>query len=92
MFPTFFKHKMREVRSFLRIMKGKATGNDEERKRGVDDALRAMKDEKDVYLKEKNEARKSVDSDVKIRSGEQQADPRAKENRESGGQQDISAI
>ena len=63
MFPTFFKNKMREVGSFLRIMKGKATGDDSERIKGVDQALDAMKDEKKVYLKEKEEAKRGVESD-----------------------------
>lgn len=63
MFPKFFKHKMREVGSFLKIMKGKATGNDQERIKGVDGALNAMKDEKTVYKKEKAEAKRGIDSD-----------------------------
>lgn len=91
MFPTFFKHKMREVKSFLRIMKGKVTGNDQERQRGVDEALNAMNDERRVYENEKREAKKGVDSDVKVRNGgTPKADPRDKPIRESG--QDISAI
>jgi len=77
MFPEFFKNKMREVGSFLKIMRGKATGNDQKRQEGVDDALNAMRDEKQVYLNEKREAQRGVDSDKVIR--------------ESGGQ-DISAI
>lgn len=85
MFPTFFKHKMREVGSFLRIMKGKLTGNDLERAKGVDQALSAMKDEKRVYEKEKAEAGQGVDSDIPVRKGQE------KVLRESGGQ-DISAI
>lgn len=56
MFPTFFIHKMREVKSFLQIMRGKATGNNEDRIKGVDKALNAMKDEKRVYLNEKRQA------------------------------------
>ena len=85
MFPTFFKHKMREVGSFLRIMKGKVTRDDKERAKGVDEALNAMKDEKKVYEKEKAEALRGVDSDLN------KNDPRDKVLRESGGQ-DISAI
>ncbi len=42
MFPEFFVNKAKEVMSFLHIMKGKATGNPEDRKQGVDEALRAM--------------------------------------------------
>lgn len=92
MFPTFFKHKMREVGSFLRIMKGKVTGNDAERAKGVDEALNAMKDEKRVYLNEKEEAKKGVDSDLNARfKKDHPADQRDKIIRESGGQ-DISAI
>lgn len=85
MFPTFFKHKMREVGSFLRIMKGKVTGNPEERKKGVDQALNAMKDERQVYENEKAEAERGVDSDIPLKKGQE------KVLRESGGQ-DISAI
>lgn len=56
MSPKFFFHKMREVASFLKIMRGKVTGNQKDRVEGVDDALNAMKDEKKVYLDEKREA------------------------------------
>lgn len=94
MFPTFFKHKMREVRSFLKIMRGKATGNDEVRKQGVNDALNAMKDEKKVYLNEKEDAKRGVDSDVKVRNNMKKSsgEERDKVIRESGEGQDISAI
>lgn len=92
MFPEFFKNKMREVGSFLKIMKGKATKNDQLRAEGVDDALNAMKDEKKVYQKEKNEAQSGVDSDLSDRfRREHPLDPSDKVIRESGGQ-DISAI
>jgi Sec-independent protein translocase protein TatA len=92
MFPTFFKHKMRKVGSFLRIVKGKVTGNDQERARGVDQAMNAMKDEKKVYQKEKNEARSGVDSDLNKRSRQDYPqEAQDKVIRESGGQ-DISAI
>lgn len=84
MFPTFFKHKMREVGSFLRIMKGKVTGNREERRKGVDQALNAMKDERRVYEKQKEDASRDRDSDI-LGKGQD------KVLRESGGQ-DISAI
>jgi hypothetical protein len=92
MFPEFFKNKMREVGSFLKIMRGKATGNHKVRAQGVDDALNAMKDEKKVYQKEKNEALNGVDSDINSRfQSEHPIDPADKVLRESGGQ-DISAI
>ncbi len=81
MSPKFFFHKMREVASFLKIMRGKVTGNKKDRVEGVDDALNAMKDEKKVYLDEKREA---------INEKQPQAG-QDKVLRESGGQ-DISAI
>lgn len=80
MSPKFFAHKMREVASFLKIMKGKVTGNKKDRVEGVDDALNAMKDEKKVYMDEKREA-----------LNEQPQAGQDKVYRESGGQ-DISAI
>lgn len=80
MSPKFFFHKMREVASFLKIMRGKATGNKKDRVEGVDDALNAMKDEKKVYLDEKREA-----------LNQQPQAGQDKVLRESGGQ-DISAI
>lgn len=64
MFPEFFKNKAKEVLSFLHIMKGKATASDQDRIKGVNEALRAMDKERDVYLKEKREAEKRIDSDV----------------------------
>lgn len=85
MFPTFFKYKMREVRSFFRIMKGKLTGNNKERVAGADQALHAIKDEQRIYEKEKDVASRKVDSDNPITRGQD------KVLRESGGQ-DISAI
>lgn len=92
MFPEFFKNKMREVGSFLKIMRGKVTGDDQKRAEGVDDALNAMKDEKKVYQKEKKEAQSGIDSDVNVRYRmDHPIDPADKVIRESGGQ-DISAI
>lgn len=87
MFPDFFRHKFKEVKSFLRIMKGKATGNDRERAAGVDDALKNMKEEQKTYEKEREEAYRGIDPDTK----RFQPDPEEKVLRESGGQ-DISAI
>lgn len=87
MFPDFFKHKLKEVKSFLRIVKGKATGNDQERANGVDDALRNMKEEQKTYQTEKDNAYAGIDPDTK----RYQEDPQEKVLRESGGQ-DISAI
>ncbi len=76
----FFFHKMREVGSFLKIMRGKVTGNTKDRVEGVDDALKAMKDEKEQYLDEKQQA-----------LNKQPQASQEKVLRESGGQ-DISAI
>jgi|GEM_PF-4429180 len=81
MFPTFFKHKMREVKSFLKIVRGKASGSKEDRVKGVDQALDAMDDERKVYQQEKQEA---------LREKQPEAG-QDKVLRESGGQ-DISAI
>ncbi len=64
MFPEFFFHKAKEVLSFLHIMKGKVTGNDEVRKKGVNEALNAMDEERQVYLKESEEAKRKTDSDI----------------------------
>ena len=61
--PSFFVHKMREVKSFLQIMRGKVTGDKEDRKEGVNKALDAMKDEKEVYLDEKREAQEEEHRD-----------------------------
>lgn len=87
MFPDFFKHKFKEVKSFVRIMKGKVSGNDQERLQGVDDALKNMKDEQRTYEEERREAYNGIDPDTK----RFQPDPQEKVLKESGGQ-DISAI
>lgn len=55
--PEFFFHKMREVKSFLQIMRGRITGSKKDRVEGVNNALNAMKDEREVYLDEKREAK-----------------------------------
>ncbi len=86
MSPKFFVHKMREVASFLQIMKGKITGSKQERIKGVDNALDAMKDERQVYLDEKQEALNKSNSRTKKKfNGNNE-----KVIRESS--QDISAI
>ncbi len=81
MFPEFFVNKAKEVLSFLHIMKGKATNSPHDRKQGVDEALKAMDKEREVYLKEKREAERNIDTDIPGKSGK---------DREMG--QDISAI
>lgn len=75
MFPEFFVHKAKEVLSFLHIMKGKVTGDDETRMKGVDEALNAMDEEREIYLKEKREASRSTDSDVPLRNKNGQDEP-----------------
>lgn len=78
MYSEFFFNKAKEVLRFLHLIKGKATRNVEARKKGVDTALRAMKKERQTYLKEKREAKHKLNSDPSGR------------NDHSG--QDISAI
>lgn len=56
--PIFFFYKMREVKSFLKIMSGKLTGNNERRIKGVNEALSNMKDEQKVYLDERKKAQR----------------------------------
>lgn len=70
MFPEFFVNKAKEVLSFLHIMKGKVTDSPEDRKQGVNEALRAMDKEREVYLKEKREAERNIDSDIPGKNGE----------------------
>ncbi len=78
MFSEFFFNKAKEVLSFLHLIKGKATRNVEARKKRADTALRAMKKERQTYLKEKREAEHKLNTDIPER------------NDHSG--QDISAI
>ncbi|MFL5783332.1 MAG: hypothetical protein ACJ76H_01900 [Bacteriovoracaceae bacterium] len=82
MFPDFFIEKGKEVVSFLHILKAKVLGDDEARKKGVEEALRSMEKEREVYLKEKHEAEMNVDSDV----------PYRKKNGPDEPGRDISAI
>ena len=82
MFPDFFIHKAKEVLSFLHIVRGKVTADPDARKRGVDEALSAMDKEREVYLKEKRDAEKNVDSDV----------PHWVNSKKHDSSQDISAI
>lgn len=56
--PKFFIYKMREVKSFLQIVRGKIFHKQEDRIEGVNNALDAMKDEKRQYTKERREALK----------------------------------
>ena len=76
MFPGFFKHKLTEVKSFL---KGKR-GNQNREMNKVDDV-------EVNYQKARQEAFPGFDPDTK----RYQEDPQEKVLRESGGQ-DISAI
>jgi hypothetical protein len=65
-------------------VKGKLTADDEVRKRGVEQALSAMDDERETYLHEKEEAEKGMDSDVPRRRNLDQKSP--------DSSRDISAI
>lgn len=82
MFPEFFVHKAKEVLSFLHIMKGKVSGDNETRMKGVDEALNAMEEEREIYLKEKREASRDVDTDVPLRN----------KNAQDEAGRDVSAI
>ena len=65
MVPKFFKHTMREVGSFLRIMKGKATKNDQARFHPEDDALREVnRDIKNKSRPNEKILRTEVDRDI----------------------------
>jgi hypothetical protein len=70
MSPKFFFHKMREVASFLKIMRGKATGNKKDRLEGVDDALNAMKNEKKFYLDENQQPQSGQDKVLRESGGQ----------------------
>lgn len=61
--PIFFFYKMREVKSFLKIMSGKLTGNNERRIKGIDEALSNMKDEQKVYLDERKKAQRDQEQE-----------------------------
>lgn len=67
MFPEFFVNKAKEMLSFLHIMKGKATSNGEDRKKGVDE-------EREIYLNERTKAEENIGSDIPGRKGESNQD------------------
>lgn len=54
--PIFFFYKMREVKSFFKIISARLSGNTRRRIEGVNEALDNMKDEKKVYLEERRKA------------------------------------
>lgn len=56
----FFKNKMKEVRNFMRIMRGRAKRDHHERIKGAESALRSVEEEKKEYLKEKQDAENKV--------------------------------
>ena len=62
--PKFFLYKFREVRSFLQIMRGKLSGNRQDRIKGVDHALESMEKEKKIYQEEKENAQKETNRDI----------------------------
>lgn len=87
MFPSFFKHKRRELMGFLQILRGKLTGDDHERIRGANEALNALEEERDIYLREKRAAEMRIEPDI---GGYSPAVPQDKVQRESNDR-DISA-
>lgn len=87
MFPDFFIHKFREVGSFIEILKGRIMGDSKVRLSGVENALKAMKDERKVYEKERRDALRRPMAAPIDQTGEMIDRPvRESENR------DISAI
>ncbi|MFP5386955.1 MAG: hypothetical protein ACLGHN_12810 [Bacteriovoracia bacterium] len=88
MFPEFFQNKVKEVRGFLKIMKGKLKSDDRERLRGVEDSLKNLERERHIYEDERLKALNGIDPDTKRYQEEQ---PDEKVLKQSGGQ-DISAI
>jgi hypothetical protein len=90
MFPQFFQNKFKEVKSFFRIMKGKVSADDRERVRGVDDAIKNLERERDVYEQERLDALSGIDPDTKRYQDEKETQEE-KVLKQSGGQ-DISAI
>jgi hypothetical protein len=58
MFPQFFVHKYKEVLSVLQILRGKLTGDPQMRIIGVNNALKAMQEERKTYLEEKKSAKR----------------------------------
>lgn len=87
MFPSFFIHKRRELLGFLHILRGKLTGNDHERIKGANEALNALEEERDIYLREKRAAEMRIEPDI---GGYKPTVPQDKVQRESNGR-DISA-
>lgn len=87
MFPSFFRHKKRELSGFLHILRGKLTGDDRERLKGANEALNALEDERDIYLREKRAAEMKVEPDL---GGYKTSVPQDKVQREINNR-DISA-
>lgn len=56
----FFKNKMKEVRNFLKIIRGRVKKDPRERLEGTKGALQAVEEEKKEYLREKQEAENKV--------------------------------
>lgn len=89
MFPAFLQHKKKEIIGFLHILRGKMTGNDLERIKGANEALNALEKEREIYLKEKKDAVKRVDPDLKSYERRKDFVPQSREERESNNR-DIS--
>lgn len=89
MFPSFFIHKKREALGFFHILKGKLTGDDQERIRGANEALNALEDERVIYLREKRAAESRFDPDLSRYHSKEKFVPQDKVARESNNR-DIS--
>ena len=76
---NFFKHKMKEVKSFLKLVTGKAVNNEELKEEGAQEALSAM-----------NQERKHYESELTPKVKKTKHRPKIKRDQSNG--RDISAI
>lgn len=90
MFPEFLRHKKREMKGFLHMIRGKLTSDDRARMIGANEALMALEEERDIYLKEKTEAEKRIHPDIGSYKADEHSVPEDKVMRESNNR-DISA-
>jgi hypothetical protein len=60
MFPDIVFHKLKEARGFLQIIRGKLSGDDLERLKGVERALESLEEERETYRQELAEAREAL--------------------------------
>lgn len=90
MFPQFLRYKKKEMKGFLRMIRGKLTGDDRARMLGASEALMALEEERDIYLREKAEAERRVHPDLGSYKAGEHFVPEDKVTRESNNR-DISA-